>query len=287
MAQRRAEGWPVSKIADAAGVSRRTVYKWLGRTSLENRSSRARRIANRPSDRLIEEMARLRRLRLTGAMIARRLRLARSTVAAWLNRLGLGRLKLVEPKPAIQRYERERAGELIHVDIKKLGRFNAIGHRILGDTARRQRTRNIGWDFVHVAIDDASRLAYVEVLPDETGVTASGFLERAIAWYRARKITVERVMSDNGAPYVSKAFGRILSEQRIRHLRTRPYTPRTNGKAERFIQTLLREWAWPKPYASSGRRNAALGPFLSRYNNRRPHASLAGQSPAEALRLKR
>ena len=138
-----------------------------------------------------------------------------------------------------------------------------------------------------MAIDDASRLAYVEVLPDETGVTASGFMERAIAWYRARKIPVERVMSDNGAPYVSKAFGSILSEQRIRHLRTRPYTPRTNGKAERFIQTLLREWAYAKPYASSGRRNAALRPFLCRYNYRRPHASLAGQSPAEALQLKR
>ena len=145
-------------------------------------------------------------------MIAHRPRLSRSTVAAWLNRLGPGRLTLVEPKPAIQRYERERAGELIHVDIKKLGRFNAIGHRILGDTARRQRTRNIGWDFVHVAIDDARRLAYVVVLPDETGVTASGFLERAIAWYRARKITVERVMSDNGAPYVSEAFRSLLSE---------------------------------------------------------------------------
>lgn len=287
MVQRRAEGWPVSEIADAAGVSQRTVYKWLARTSHENRSSRARRIANRASDRLIEEMARLRGQRLTGAMIARRLRLARSTVAGWLNRLGLGRLKLLEPKPVVQRYEREKAGELIHVDTKKLGRFNAIGHRIRGDAARRNRSRHIGWDFVHVAIDDASRLAYVEVLPDETGATASGFLERALAWYRDQKITVERVMSDNGSPYVSKAFGALLNIHRLRHLRTRPYTPRTNGKAERFIQTLLREWAYAKPYATSGRRNAALNPFLARYNHRRPHASLGGQSPAEALHLKR
>ena len=185
MAQRRTEGWPVSRIADAAGVSRRAVCTWLGRTSLENHSSRARRIASRPSDRLIEDMARLRGLRLTGAMIAHRPRLSRSTVAAWLNRLGPGRLTLVEPKPAIQRYERERAGELIHVDIKKLGRFNEIGPRIPGDAASRQPIRNIGWDFVHVAIDDDSLLACVEVLPDETGLTASGFLERAIAWRRA------------------------------------------------------------------------------------------------------
>ena len=287
MAQRRAEGWPVSEIADAAGVSRRTVYKWLARSSAENRSSRARRIANRASDRLIEEMARLRRQRLTGAAIARRLRLARSTVAGWLNRLGLGRLKLLEPKPPILRYEREKAGELIHVDTKKLGRFNEIGHRIRGDAGRRNRIRHIGWDFVHVAVDDASRLAYVEVLGDETGVTASSFLERAIAWYRSQKITVERVMSDNGSPYVSKAFGALMQQQGLRHLRTRPYTPRTNGKAERFIQTLLREWAYAKPYLTSGRRNAALSPFLSRYNYRRPHASLGGQSPADALQLKR
>lgn len=287
MAQRRAEGWPVSEIADAAGVSRRTVYKWLARSSAENRSSRARRIANRASDRLIEEMARLRRQRLTGAAIARRLRLARSTVAGWLNRLGLGRLKLLEPKPPILRYEREKAGELIHVDTKKLGRFNAIGHRIRGDIGRRGRSRHIGWDFVHVAIDDASRLAYVEVLGDETGLTASSFLERAIAWYRSQQITVERVMSDNGSPYVSKAFSVLMQQQGLRHLRTRPYTPRTNGKAERFIQTLLREWAYAKPYLTSGRRNAALSPFLSRYNYRRPHASLGGQSPADALQLKR
>jgi transposase InsO family protein len=287
MAQRRAEGWPVSEIADAAGVSRRTVYKWLARSSAENRSSRARRIANRASDRLIEEMARLRRQRLTGAAIARRLRLARSTVAGWLNRLGLGRLKLLEPKPPILRYEREKAGELIHVDTKKLGRFNAIGHRIRGDIGRRGRSRHIGWDFVHVAIDDASRLAYVEVLGDETGLTASSFLERAIAWYRSQQITVERVMSDNGSPYVSKAFSALMQQQGLRHLRTRPYTPRTNGKAERFIQTLLREWAYAKPYLTSGRRNAALSPFLSRYNYRRPHASLGGQSPADALQLKR
>lgn len=287
MAQRRAEGWPVSEIADAAGVSRRTVYKWLARSSAENRSSRARRIANRASDRLIEEMARLRRQRLTGAAIARRLRLARSTVAGWLNRLGLGRLKLLEPKPPILRYEREKAGELIHVDTKKLGRFNAIGHQIRGDIGRRGRSRHIGWDFVHVAIDDASRLAYVEVLGDETGLTASSFLERAIAWYRSQQITVERVMSDNGSPYVSKAFSALMQQQGLRHLRTRPYTPRTNGKAERFIQTLLREWAYAKPYLTSGRRNAALSPFLSRYNYRRPHASLGGQSPADALQLKR
>lgn len=287
MAVRRAEGWPVVEIAEAAGVSVRTVHKWLARDSAENRPSQARRIANRLPDRLIAEIAALRRQRLTGGAIARRLHLPRSTVAGWLKRLGMGRLKLLEPKPPAQRYERAKAGELLHIDTKKLGRFKEVGHRIRGDEGRRNRTRRIGWDFVHVAIDDATRLAYVEVLPDETGATAAAFLERALAWYRGQRISVERVMSDNGSPYVSKTFAALMRDKRLRHLRTKPYTPKTNGKAERFIQTLLREWAYARTYASSGRRNAALAPFVDRYNRRRPHASLAGRTPAEALQLKR
>jgi transposase InsO family protein len=287
MRTRRAEGWTAAEIAEAAGVTTRTVYKWLGRESADNRSSRAGHVANRLSDARIEEIAALRRQRLTGAAIARRLRLRRSTVAGWLKRLGMNRLKLMEPKPPVVRYERARAGELIHVDTKKLGRFKQIGHRITGVEGRRNRARNIGWDFVHLAIDDATRLAYVEVLPDETGVTAAGFMARALAWYRAQAIKVERVMSDNGSPYVSKAFAERVRAERLRHLRTRPYTPKTNGKAERFVQTLLREWAYARPYPSSSRRNGALQPFVARYNRKRAHASLGGRSPVQALHLKR
>jgi len=287
MASRRSEGWSVSEIAEAAGVSSRTVHKWLARESAENRSSRALRVANRLPDPVIAEIARLRRQRMTGAAIARRLKLARATVAGWLNRLGMGRLKLLEPKPPIVRYERARAGELIHIDTKKLGRFKAVGHRIGGYREGQPRSRGAGFDFVHVAIDDATRLAYVEILADETGASATDFIERALAWYRAQKITVERIMSDNGSPYVSKSFAAALRRRGLRHIRTKPYTPKTNGKAERFIQTLLREWAYAKSYASSGRRNGALPAFIDRYNRRRPHASLAGRSPAEALQLKR
>jgi transposase InsO family protein len=285
MASRRSEGWSVGEIAEAAGVSIRTVYKWSTRESSENRSSHARRVANRLPEPVIVEIARLRRQRMTGAAIARRL--ARSTVAGWLKRLGMGRLKLLEPKPPVVRYERARAGELIHIDTKKLGRFKQVGHRIGGYREAQPRSRGAGFDFVHVAIDDATRLAYVEILADETGASASGFVERALAWYRVQKITVERIMSDNGSPYVSKTFAAVLRRRGLRHIRTKPYTPKTNGKAERFIQTLLREWAYVKPYASSGRRNRALPAFIDRYNRRRPHASLAGRTPAEALQLKR
>lgn len=285
MAVRRAEGWSASEIAEAAGVSARTVYKWLARETAHNRSSRARRVANRLADPVIAEIARLRRQRMTGAAIARRLKLARSSVAGWLARLGMGRLKLLDPKPPVQRYERERAGELIHIDIKKLGRFNRIGHRISGE--RRPGNQRRGWDFVHVAIDDATRIAYVDVLPDEKKESAKAFLERALRWLKQQRIDVQQVMTDNGACYRSKLFTQALCDAHIRHLRTRPYTPRTNGKAERFIQTLLREWAYARAYQNSGRRNAALAPFVHRYNHHRPHASLAGQSPAHALSRKR
>ena len=287
MRTRRAEGWTAGEIAEAAGVSTRTVYKWLARACCETRSSRARRQPNRLDDRLIAEIAGLRReRRLTGAQIARRLRLARATVAGWLSRMDMGRLKLLEPRPPIQRYERERAGELLHIDIKKLGRFNRIGHRITGDRGQGS-SRHAGWDFVHVAIDDATRMAYAEILPDEKQESATAFLKRALQWMGDHGVTVERVMTDNGSAYRSKLFAAALKHANTRHLRTRPYTPRTNGKAERFIQTLLREWAYARPYPSSGRRNAALAPFINRYNRRRPHASLAGQSPAQALQLKR
>lgn len=287
MAQRRQEGWSIAEIGEAAGVSARTVYKWLARDCAENRPCRARRVANRLAEPLIAEIARLRRGRMTGAAIARRLKLKRSTAAGWLRRLGMGRLKLLEPKAPARRYERAKAGELIHIDIKKLGRFNRIGHRIGGYQEAQPRSRGAGFDFVHVAIDDATRLAYVEILPDEQQQSAEAFLARVLKWMRGCGVTVERVMTDNGSAYRSKLFATALKRANIRHLRTRPYTPRTNGKAERFIQTLLREWAYARPYSSSARRNAALGPFMRRYNLRRPHASLAGRSPAQALQLKR
>jgi transposase InsO family protein len=292
MAVRSAEGWTAAEIAEAFGVSVRTVRKWLkrfrkaGRAGLQNGPSAAGRIANRLSDALIEKIARLRRERMSGPAIARRLGLPRATVAGWLARLGMGRLSRLEPRAPAQRYERAKAGELIHIDTKKLGRFQRAGHRATG-TRVGCRNPRAGWDFAHVAVDDATRLAYVEILPEETKAFAAGFLDRALAWFAAKRISVERVMTDNGAAYKSQLFAEELSRRKIRHIRTRPYTPRTNGKAERFIQTLLREWAYARPYASSARRNAALPAFLARYNHRRPHASLAGQSPAEALAFKR
>jgi transposase InsO family protein len=200
-----------------------------------------------------------------------------STVAAILKRAGLGRLRDLDPPQPIVRYERERPGELIHLDVKKLGRIERIGHRITGD--RRSRSRGAGWEYVHVAIDDASRLAYVEVLANEQADTTAAFLRRALAFYRRHGIKVERVMTDNGSAYVSHLFAELCQARRLRHLRTRPYTPRTNGKAERLIQTMLREWAYFRPYRSSAKRTAALPRWLDYYNLRRPHGSLNGEAP--------
>lgn len=282
------EGWRAAEAAEAAGVSRRTAHKWLrrhdeeGPEGLLDRSSRPRSSPTQvPADwqRLVLE---LRRLRMTGAVIATRLGLPRSTVARILKRAGLERLKKLDPPVPVRRYEKTRPGELVHLDIKKLGRIRGIGHRITGE--RQHRNRGIGWDFVHVCVDDYTRLAYVEVLLDEKGATAAAFLRRAAAWLKAQGVTVERVMTDNGSGYVSKDFAAAVAEIRTRHLRTRPYTPRTNGKAERFIQTLLREWAYGRPFTSSYRRRAALPAWLRRYNERRPHAGIGGAAPITRLR---
>ena len=287
--ERHAAGEPVAAIAAAFGISVRTVYKWLARhrsggpAALETRTSAPRRSA-RMIDRRWQDIAvRLRRAcRMTAAEIAERLRLARSTVARWLARMGLGRLSLLEPRPPIIRYQRERPGELLHLDIKSLGRFDKPGHRV---TRQRKGNRNkgAGWDCVHVAIDDATRLAYVEVLADQKRGTTTGFLVRALRWFKARGISVERVMTDNGSAYVSRLFAKALRWLDIRHIRTRPYTPRTNGKAERFIQTLLREWAYAIPYRSSDSRNRDLVRYLHWYNTARPHYALNRQSPATRL----
>jgi transposase InsO family protein len=229
----------------------------------------------------MEEVVRLRRRRNTGPQIAARVGLSTATVARILARHGLSRLKSLEPKEPVVRYQRDHPGELIHVDIKKLGRIGRVGHRIHGDYSI--KSRGIGWEFVHVAIDDASRLAYAEVLPNERSPSSTAFLKRSITWFQNRGVHVQAVMSDNGSCYVSHRFRATCQKLRLRHLRTRPYRPRTNGKAERFIQTLLREWAYKRPYSTSIQRTDRLPRYLNHYNLRRPHAALNKRTPAQRL----
>lgn len=257
------EGRPVKIVATEFGLSERRTREWLkryrmlGSAGLENRSSRPHTVANKTMAHQIGAIGRLRRdYRLTGAEIGEKLDVARSTVAGWLARLGLGRLASLEPKPLVRRYQRQNPGELLHLDIKKLGRFERTGHRITG--SRMGRSQGAGWDYLHVAIDDATRLAYVEVLPDEIRRSTTGFLIRALRWFKARGVKVEGVMTDNGSGYIARLFRRTLQRLAIRHIRTRPYTPKTNGKAERFIQTMLREWAYAIPFKSSLTREADL-----------------------------
>jgi transposase InsO family protein len=278
------EGWLVKRAAEASGVSKRTAYRWLARHRLGgerrlcDRSSAPRRCPRRVPEPRVAKIEQLRRQRMTGPAIARALGMARSTVGLVLRRLGLGKLKLLEPKPPVIRYERSRPGEMIHLDIKKLGRFQVAGHRITGDR-RLGRSQHSGWDFLHVCIDDASRLAYTEVLASEGQADTTAFLQRALAWLGRRGVTVQRVMTDNGSAYRSKLFGRALRDAGLRHVRTRPYTPRTNGKAERFIQTSLREWAYAKPYRSSAERARAIGPWTDTYNLCRSHSGIGGLTP--------
>jgi transposase InsO family protein len=282
----------MSDAAQAAGLSIRTGYRWLARersegsTGLRDRSSRAHRIRHRTSRLRADRIERLRCRRLTGAQIAARLAMPRSTVAAVLKRKGLERLSRLTPKPAVVRYERQRPGELLHLDTKKLGRFRRVGHRITGDPGR-GRSRRVGWDFVHVCIDDHSRLAYVETLGDERGNTSTAFLRRALRWFACQGIRTERVMTDNGSGYRSDDFAKACRELGVRALRTRPYTPRTNGKAERFIQTLLREWAYARPYRTSNQRMKRLAPWLRYYNRQRPHSALRGLPPHSRIRSPR
>ena len=282
-------GMRAAEVAAAFGVSLRTVRKWLarfragGQAALSNRASAPARVAGRLPDRLVALALHLRRsLRLTGAEIARKLGLARSTVARWLARAGMGRLAWLDPPEPLRRYQRARPGELIHLDIKKLGRFDRPGHRVTG-TRRGCRNRGAGWDFVHVAVDDATRLAYVEVLADERRDTTTAFLLRALRWFREHGIRAERVMTDNGSAYRSCRFAKALRLLGIRHIFTRPYTPKTNGKAERFIQTLLREWAYGLHHPTSAARNADLPRWLDWFNRSRPHSAIGGLSPLERV----
>ena len=207
--------------------------------------------------------------------------MARSSVGLVLRRLGLNRLDHLQPKPPVIRYERERPGEMLHLDIKTLGRIARPSHRVTGN--RRDSVDGIGWEHLHVAIDDASRLAYTEVLPSLGREDATAFLIRALDWFSGLGVPVERVMTDNGSAYRSKLFAQALNKAGIRHVRTRPYTPRTNGKAERFIQTSLREWAYARPYLSSAHRNQTIGPWTDAYNTTRPHAGIAGLTPWQRL----
>jgi len=289
------ENWSLMVAAEAAGISERSARKWLGRwreegeAGLLDRSSAPKRVPSRlPTDRL-EAIEALRRLRMTAAEIAEVLDMALSTVSRWLKRIGLGRRGALAPPEPPNRYERARPGELIHVDVKKLGRISrrGAGHRVTGNR-QSQVTGNrgqgvTGWEFVHVCVDDATRLAYVEVLPDERGKTAAAFLRRAVAWLASMGVRVERVLSDNGACYRSRAHAEACAELGMRHLFTRPYRPRTNGKAERFIQTLANRWAYGAIYRDSAQRTAALSGWLDFYNWRRPHGSLSHRPPGARL----
>ena len=284
-------GWSLSSAAEAAGISDRTARKWIarhrtgGRDGLLDRSSAPRTVANRTDERTIEVIAALRRLRMTGAEIAECLGMALSTVSGILTRIGLGKLGRLGMEPA-QRYERARPGELIHIDVKKLGRIARPGHRVLGRQSgggHHQDRYRLGWEFVHVAIDDATRLAYVEVLTDEKATTAIGFLHRAIKHYASYGITVERLITDNGSAYRSTVHAIACRTLGIRHLRTRPYRPQTNGKAERFIRTMLGGWAYGAIYRHSDERNAALAGWLDFYNRRRPHGALSHKPPIARL----
>ena len=282
-------GWRVALAAEAAGISVRTAYKWLaryragGEAMLTDRSSAPLRRPHAKPAATVAAIEALRRQRMSGPAIARHLALPRSTVGVILRRLGLGRIQALEPRPPVIRYERQHPGELIHVDIKKLGRIRGIGHRITGDRRGQSNNRGIGWECLHVAIDDATRLAYTEVLADEKQETTCAFTARAIDWFERHGMTVTRLMSDNGSAYRSQAFRLLLAARGIRHIRTRPYTPQTNGKAERFIQTSLREWAYARAYESSAQRQAALQPFVDHYNWLRPHSALNRQPPMSRI----
>jgi len=291
------EGLTLTEAAEAAGVSVRTAGKWVrryraeGEAGLLDRSSAPRRVHNVTSAETVEAIAALRRVRMTGPEIAEILEMATSTVSAVLRRIGLGRLSRLDPPEPVRRYERSRPGELLHIDVKKLGRISAkgAGHRVTGrrntEVARlKGGPLRTGWERVHVCVDDATRLAYAEVLPDEKATTAIGFLRRALAFYRSHGIAVERVMTDNGSAYISVAHALACRSLGIRHLRTRPRRPQTNGKAERFIRTMLREWAYAAVYGSSPERAAALSGWLERYNYRRRHGALGHRPPIERLR---
>ncbi len=277
------------KFAVTAKIVKRWVerYKAEGRAGMADRSSRPRHSPNATDQAVADRIVALRRQRFTAKHIASVAAVSPATVSRVLARAGLSRLKDLEPAEPVRRYERDEPGDMIHIDIKKLGRFDRVGHRITGDRAGQSNSRGIGWEFVHVCIDDASRVAFSQILPDEKKASAVAFLEAALAYYASLGITITRVMTDNGSCYRSKAFATACRDLGLKHIRTRPYTPRTNGKAERFIQTALREWAYAVAYPTSKHRAAELPVWLHRYNWHRPHGSLKSKTPISRLRLAR
>jgi transposase InsO family protein len=285
----RDEGWTIVRAAAAAGCSERTCYRWLVRydagEAMTDRSSAPKTVPGRTDPSTEAMIEQLRRLRWTSTRIAAELGLATSTVCAVLTRLGLNRLSRLEPPEPANRYCRRHPGELIHIDIKKLGRFDQPGlpAHLRRAGYRRHGAGKRGWDYCHVAVDDTSRLAFVEILDDERGVTCVGFLRRAIAWFATQGVIVQRIMTDNGSGYRAKVHADAVAELEVRHLRTRPYRPRTNGKAERFIQTLQAEWAYAANYQNHHHRASALGPWLEYYNRRRPHSALGHNTPASRI----
>lgn len=287
MIQRLEAGQRVDEVAQALGISGTTVRKWWRRhqagEGLQDRSSRPQRSPRQTCAELRAQVEALRRQRRTGRWIAQQTGLSPATVSRLLRQAGISRWRELEPQPPPRRYEYDAPGELIHLDIKKLGRIGSPGHRVTGN--RSHRHRGIGWDFVHVAVDDHSRVAAATIAADECGQTAVAILHQVVADYRARGVTVRRIMTDNGSPYVSRAFADACRALDLKHIRTRPYTPRTNGKAERFIQTALREWAYATCFETSAQREQALEHWLHHYNWHRPHTAVGGLAPASRLGL--
>jgi transposase InsO family protein len=286
------EGQACGEVAAAFATTAKTVGKWVeryqseGLAGLEDRSSRPARLRNPTPVAVVERIIGLRRQRVTGKQIAQETGVSPATVSRVLRAAGLSRMRDLDPPEPVRRYEREAPGELIHLDIKKLGKFGKVGHRITG-RGRQGVSRGIGWEFVHVCIDDASRVAFSQILPDERKESAIVFLRAALAYYRSLGVTVSRVMTDNGSCYRSKDFRKACAEAGLKHIRTKPYTPKTNGKAERFIQTSLREWAYARAYPTSDHRAAELPLWLHQYNWHRPHGGINYLTPISRLGLER
>jgi len=284
-------GQSIAQVAKAFRVCAKTARKWTerfkqaGAEGMADRSSRPRRLRKPTPQAAIDEIITLRRQRFTGKHIAKVAGVSAATVSRVLKRAGLSRMRDLEPAEPVKRYERKNPGEMIHIDIKKLGRFERVGHRITGDRTGQSNSRGVGWEFVHVCVDDASRIAFTQIKPDEKAVSAVDFLKAAIAYYKSLGVTVARVMTDNGSCYKSHAFAKACKRLRLKHIRTKPYTPKTNGKAERFIQTALREWAYATAYASSNQRADELPVWMHRYNWHRPHGGIKCQTPISRLGL--
>ena len=289
MARRVLGGQPPMAVATAMGVDAKTVRKWAGRfkaegtAGLADRSSRPHKLRRPTPPEIIEQIIALRRQRWTGKQIAKETATSPSTVSRVLRAARLSRMRDLEPAAPLVRYEYAEPGGLIHIDIKKLGRFERVGHRITGKRTGNASSRASGWEFVHVCIDDASRVAFSQVLVDEKKERAVAFLTAAVAYYASLGVTVRRVMTDNGSCYRSKAFAKTCARLGLKHIFTKPYTPKTNGKAERFVQTTLREWAYARAYPSSDHRAAALPGWLHRYNWHRPHGGIKSQTPISRL----